>query len=114
MGCSCQPKARRCCCCRRWRSTSGPPREDWTFWRARSDAPRRRGGESEVPLLEVAPDPMERATIRRILARLRRQAAAHLEGARVDRQGSQQIAEVPVRIGRMSIESHFAKTDPTV
>src|SRR6185436_2619469 len=28
----------RCCCCRRWRSTSGPPREDWTSWRARYDA----------------------------------------------------------------------------
>src|SRR6185295_3223462 len=38
-GCSCRPKARPCCCCRRWRSTSGPPREDWTFWRARYDAP---------------------------------------------------------------------------
>ena len=36
------------------------------------------------------------------------------EGARVDRQGSQQIAEVAVRIGRMSVESHFAKTAPTV
>ena len=31
----------------RWRSTSGRPREGWTFWRARYDAPRRRGRESE-------------------------------------------------------------------
>ena len=38
-GCSCRPKDRRCCCCRRWRSTSGRPREGWIFWRARYDAP---------------------------------------------------------------------------
>jgi hypothetical protein len=34
-GCSCRPRARRCCCSRRWQSTSGPPPEGWTFWRAR-------------------------------------------------------------------------------
>jgi hypothetical protein len=50
MGCSCQPKARRCCCCRRWRSTSGPPREDWTSWRARYDAPRRPAANPRVQL----------------------------------------------------------------
>src|ERR1041385_4499087 len=48
MGCSCRPKARRCCCCRRWRSTSGPPRGDWTCSRARYDAARSRRARSTV------------------------------------------------------------------
>jgi Aminotransferase class-III len=50
MGCSYQPKGRQCCCCRRWRSTSGPPREDWTSWRARYDAPRRPAANPRVQL----------------------------------------------------------------
>jgi len=43
----------------------------------------RRGAKSEAPLSDVAPEPMERATVRRILAAPGGQGAVHPEGTRV-------------------------------
>src|SRR6188768_2667963 len=64
-GCSCRPKDRRCCCCRRWRSTRGPPREGSTFWGARYDPPRR-GRESERPARESAHTALEGGVMNRV------------------------------------------------
>src|SRR6186997_481134 len=65
--CSCRPKARRCCCCRRWRSTSGPQREDWTFWRDRYDAPQLQSARMSVKSHFATKDPSVFATYRRVV-----------------------------------------------
>jgi hypothetical protein len=59
---------------------------------------------------------MERVTVRRILAPLRSDKEPYIRKvlAWIDKDRSKWQKSIPVRVGRMSVESHFAKTEPTV